>query len=68
MIVIGLVLLCLICLFTIRRDELMQNPHFRDKVPGAQKFIKAHAKKYDPNDPKMKEGCVICMEDFSETD
>ena len=44
---------------------MMQNRAFRN-VPGAEAFIKAHAKNMDPNDPKMKEGCVICMEDFAD--
>ena len=30
--------------------------------------INANKKNYDPNDEKMKEGCVICLEDFAEND
>jgi hypothetical protein len=38
------------------------------KIPLVRDAIHASTKKYDPNDPKMQEGCVICLEDYQEND
>ena len=68
-VILGLILSCCCCCVALHGFTFItNNPHVQAKYPGAHKFITKNSTKYDPKDPAMKEGCVICMMDFSESD
>ena len=58
---IGLVI-CISC--RTKQDQVRFLYMHETRIPKARMFIQAHAKKINSNDPLMKEGCVICAQDF----
>ena len=38
------------------------------RIPQVKRIVNFKKKRYDPKDPKMKEGCIICLGDFAEND
>ena len=47
-----------------------QRPAMRhiERIPQVKRIVNFRKKPFNPDDPKMKEGCIICMGDFAEGD
>ena len=51
-----------------REDVIRRQSQMVSRIPGAQKFVMSNARAYDSTKDSKTDECVICFENFSDSD